>query len=276
MWPLIAAVLAVGAVNAGLGFAASILGRKRGERAPVPARAQPGPRTLFVTGCLLGLAAYPLVRTLSLSRGGLFLALLGLYYCVGFLLSAIEAIVFSSGPSPIRARDLLGALVMAGLCAGTATLVMSPAASGSLLGNLERWFELRGVQESLLRLALAAVAYMVAYCVIGSITWHFVRPYYEDPRYGLALRVPGARVILPMQLARGLGVTLMFLPFIAATSSQGVHEYLLLSSALALTAGVVPLVSAVAWPTFLRVAHGIEIVVFAFVFGFALWRLLGS
>lgn len=275
MWHLIAAVLAVGAVNAGLGISASILGRTRREGGPAP-RAEPGPRTLFVTGCLLALAAYPLVRTLSISTGGLFVALLGLYYCVGFLLSAIEAIVFSSGPSPIQPRDALGALVMASLCAGTASLVMSPASSASLLDNLERWFDLGGVQESALRIALAAVAFMVAYCVIGSITWHFVRPYYEDPRFGLSLRVPGAKVIIPLQLARGLVVTLVFLPFIASTSSQGAREYFLLSSALALPAGVVPLLSAVGWPTFLRLAHGIEIVIFAFVYGFALWRLLGT
>ena len=44
-----------------------------------------------------------------------------------------------------------------------------------------------------LNVAAAAIAYMVAYCVLGTIAWRFVREFYTDPVHGLHLRVSSAR-----------------------------------------------------------------------------------
>jgi len=119
----------------------------------------------------------------------------------------------------------------------------------------------------------AAIAYMVAYCVLGSMAWRFIGPYYTDPAHGLRLRVPSAAVILPLQVGRGLVATTVLLPFLLSATEQDLQWWLGLSVSLALVAAVVPLLNARDWPCYLRLVHGIEIALFCFVQAASLWWL---
>ena len=230
----------------------------------------------FMSGSLLALVTHPLVGSLRLSPAGLGVALWLLFFVVGFLLSMIEAVVFTEGPSSIGMRDVGGAAVISAVAAVVAALVMKPASPGSVVENLRRWVEAFGWTECALRVVLMAVAFMVAYNVIGSLTWPFVRPYYTDPKHGLRLRIPRAGVIIPLQVGRGLIAAIALAPLIASSTTQGMTWWGQFSLALAVTAGVVPLLNAVAWPIYLRVAQGVEIVVFSVVHAFALWRILAA
>ena len=235
---------------------------------------RPGWLPSFLSGCLFALAVTPLVASLHLSTPGLILALWSLLFVLGFLLSMIEAIAFADGPSPVRVRDIVGAAAAAGVAASVAAFLIRAPTSGSLLENFGRWIDAFGATRLAVRLLGTAVAFMVAYCVIGSLTWRFVRPYYEDPKLGLRLRIPsGPRVIL-LQLGRGLLAILALSPLLASSSVHGFDGWVRFSLALAVTSGVIPLLGAAGWPTYLRVVHGVEIVVFDLVYAFALWRIL--
>ena len=227
----------------------------------------------FLTGCLFALAVTPLVASLHLSTGWLILALWLLLFVLGFLLSMIEAKVFTEGPSPVRLRDLAGAMLASAAAASAAGCSIQASSPGSLSANFGRWIDSFGYTGLAIRLLGADVAFMVAYCVIGSVAWHFVRPYYEDPKFGLRLRVPSGALVISLQLGRGLLAVLALSPLLASSSAHGFDWWARFSLALAVTSGVIPLLSAEGWPTYLRVVHGVEIVVFALVYAFALSRI---
>lgn len=213
----------------------------------------------FAAGCLLVASVQPLVDVLHLSRLELFLALWSLCFVIGFLLIAIEAAVFTAGPAPLRPVHLLGALGLTAVASGIVAALVEPAATGSLVQNFQRSVASLGTGQWWLRIALAAVVYMVAYCVLGSITWYFVKPYYDDPKLGLKLRVPGGKVIITLQLGRGLAATLALLPLIVSVGIERAVWWPQMALALAMVGAVVPLVNAHDWPLRLRIAHALEI-----------------
>jgi len=275
-WRPIAETLAVGlAYSAAAGLPSFLLAQRARDGVARGIGKGSGAVAMFLSGCLFAISVRPLVATLELSVPGVMLALWLLWFVFGLLLSMIEANVFTEGPGPIRGRDVLGAMVATAIGATVAGGVIGAVATGSLAGNIARWIDGFGWQELALRLLGAAVAFMVAYCVIGSIVWRFVRRYYEDPKFGLRLRVPrGSRIIL-LQLGRGLLAVLALTPLLASTTAHGFVGWTRFALALAVTGGVLPLLGAAGWPVYLRVAHAVEIVVFEVVYASALWWILG-
>jgi hypothetical protein len=230
----------------------------------------------LLSGSLFALAVRPLIATLSLSPPGLVISLWLLLFVLGFLLSMIEAVAFSDGPSPLRPRHFLGAMAAAAAAALAAGTLIPAPTFGSLTRNLQLWADHFGTTRLLLRIVGAAVAFMVAYCFIGSLTWPFVRPYYTDPKLGLRLRIPSGPTVILLQLARGLLAVLALSPLLASSSAHGFDWWTRFSLALATTSGVIPLLGATRWPIRLRITHGVEIVVFALVYALALGRIFGA
>jgi len=123
--------------------------------------------------------------------------------------------------------------------------------------------------------AYTAITYMVAYCVIGSATWPFVRHHYEDPASPLSLRVPSGATIVPLQLARGLVATLVVLPLLASSSLEGLEAWPHLALTTTVTCALVPMLLVANWPGRLRLAHALEITVFSLVQSLAWCWFLG-
>jgi len=267
-------VLGVGVAYAIATSLPALLGKKALETRAA-GRTQPGWFMALISGGLFALAVRPVIASLTLSTHSLMLSLWLLLFVLGFLLSMIEAVAFSEGPSPIRMGHVGGAMVAAAAAAVAAGFLIKPPTSGSLVTNLEAWVDRFGWTNLAIRVVGTAVAFMVAYCVIGSVAWYFVRPYYTDPKFGLRLRVPRGPVIILLQLGRGLLAVLALAPLIASSSAQGFDWWRRFSIALAVTSGVIPILGAAGWPRYLRVVHGLEIVVFALVYAFALWKILG-
>ena len=126
------------------------------------------------------------------------------------------------------------------------------------------------------RLGGVAGLYTFVYVAIGSATWPFVREYYQDPDNGLTLRVPGGRTIIVLQTVRGLLTTMALFPLIAAVPALDTLWWLKLSLLLAVVMAIGPLVMATRWPGRLRLAHGIEISVFAVVYSLAVWLFIAG
>lgn len=229
-------------------------------------------RLVPVLSALLVLAGvYPLASVLDLSVPWMATALFVMIFVCGFLLHAIEASVFNAGR--VRRRDVAGACALAVVAAVIIALfVMSPS-SGTVARHVAGWFADNGTTGAWLRIALSAVSFMVVYNMIGSATWPLVRNYYEDPKYGLNLRVPRGRTVILLQLGRGLLATLALLPVLTSSLIDGVQWWGRLAVAFAMLAAIVPLVSAVNWPVRLRVIHAVEITLFALVQTFAWWKL---
>lgn len=266
------AVVAVGVAYSTV-ISLPVLLRLQGAGHAEEGHSRPGWLGSFLSGCLFALAVGPLIGSLHLSIPWLILALWCLLFVPGFLLSMIEARVFTEGPGPVRMPDVVGAMVASAVAASVAGYLFVARSSGSLPANLGRWIDTFGWTGLTVRLLGAAVAFMVAYCVIGSVTWPFVRRYYEDPKSGLRLRVPSGPRVVVLQVGRGLLAVLALAPLIASSSALGVDWWVRFAFAMSVTSGVIPLLGAAGWPTYLRLAHGAEIVVFELVYAFALWRI---
>ncbi len=230
----------------------------------------------LATGCILALALRPLVGSLRLGSLGVTASVWMFLLLLTFLLNMIEITVFTEGRSPVRLRDVIGAVLVSGVTASAVGAVTTTAAPGALMKNLAEWFNAFGWKEGVGRVLGAAVAYMVAYIVIGSATWPLVRSYYSNPSTGLRLRVPSGGVIIPLQTGRGLFVTLAVLPLAASTAAHGWDWGLRFWLALSASGAVVPLVLAREWPLRLRLIHGVEITVFFMVLTPALWWMLAA
>jgi hypothetical protein len=269
------AVVAMGVVYSTV-TSLPVLRRLQGSRQGEGRRSSgPGWLASFLSGCLFALAGRPLIASLHLSTHWLILSLWLLLFVLGFLLSMIEARAFTDGPSPVRVRDVIGAMAASAVAASVAGCLIKAPSPGSLSVNLEQWIDTFGWTGLVVRLLGAAVAFMVAYCVIGSVAWRFVRPFYADPKLGLRLRIPSGRLVVLLQLGRGLLAVVALAPLIASLSAHGFDWWARFAFALAVTSGVIPLLGAAGWPTYLRIVHGVEIVVFDLVYAFALWRILG-
>lgn len=96
----------------------------------------------------------------------------------------------------------------------------------------------------------------------------------QEPCRGLRLRIPSGPVVIVLQLGRGLLAVIALVPLLASSSARGLDWWYRFAFALAVTSGIIPLLGATGWPTKLRVAHAIEIVVFELVYAFGLWQIL--
>jgi hypothetical protein len=123
----------------------------------------------LLSGILLGGAARWFAGTVHLGALDLALTLWAVLFVLGFLLSAIEATVFSVGRGPIRLADLLGAMLLTGITAAVAGSVMQSTPESSLLQQFHVRIAALGWEQLALLVSGAAVAYMVAYCVLGTI-----------------------------------------------------------------------------------------------------------
>jgi NAD(P)-dependent dehydrogenase (short-subunit alcohol dehydrogenase family) len=225
------------------------MGIETDGRPVAPTRSRRPSASALGAAVLFVLAARPVVQTLTLTTVDVIVALWLLLFVFGFLLSMIEAAAFTAGPSPVDARQVLGAMVGSGAVAAVAGLLMRTPTDVSLVANVHAWIDRYGAANLLFRLTGTAVAFMVAYCVIGSATWPFVRRFYTDPSFGLRLQVPRGPVIIALQLARGVLAALALVPLLASTSAHGLDWWRRFGLVLAVTSGVIPLLLASGWPS---------------------------
>jgi hypothetical protein len=116
--------------------------------------------------------------------------------------------------------------------------------------------------------------YTVLYVALGSATWPFVREYYRDPKHGLALCVPTGRVIIGLQMVRGLATAFVLTPLMAAAPAPDATWWVRLALLLAAVMAIGPLIMATRWPRRLRWAHAIEISVFAVLYSLTVCFLI--
>lgn len=224
------------------------------------------------------LALLPLASATDLDRTGLFLACAAFLVVFGFVLHAVESRFYFTGEAAVPGRAWAGGIGLFLALAAVVALVAprGPGDARDLAAAVRHWAagEPRG---AFLPVALSTVAFMVLYCVIGSLTWPFVRRHYEGPGATLSLRVPSGPVVVGLQLGRGLAATVALLPLLAGLDEgiRGPVAWGLLVLPLGATFAVAPMIQAPRdWPLSLRLKHGVEILVFVALQAFAWWRFV--
>ncbi len=221
-------------------------------------------------------AAIPMYLSAQLSFWDTWLSLWAIIFVVGFALIALEGAFFMQSPEIHRVSQFVVAFIATGVMAAiVAALTSSDGLEFSLADKCRVLLAERSEKDWIARFAGVAGLYMLVYVVIGSATWPFVREYYSDPKKsGLTLRVPGGPTIIVLQTVRGLLTTMTLFPLIAIIPASDMIWWLKLSLLLAAIMAIGPLIMATRWPARLRLAHAIEISVFAVVYSFIVWMLI--
>lgn len=220
-------------------------------------------------------AAIPMYLSSQLSFWDTWLSLWTITFVVGFALIALEGAFFMQSPEIRRISQFVMAFSATGVMAAIAAiLVSSNSLEFTLADKCRVLLAERSGKDWIMRFIGVAGLYSFVYVAIGSATWPFVREYYENPNHGLPLRVPRARVIIPLQMVRGLLTTMALVPLIAAIPANDAVWWFRLSLLLAAIMAIGPLVMQTRWPARLRLAHAIEISVFAVVYSFTVWLLI--
>ncbi|MHC5065110.1 MAG: hypothetical protein ACYTG5_14180 [Planctomycetota bacterium] len=221
--------------------------------------------------------AVPLYLPAQLSFLDVFTSLWALSFLIGLVLNAVEGLVFMEKPEITRFSQYLSAFLGTALISALAALVCADLdAEFTLYQTTWAYIEAHALEDWLFRIGGAAGLYCFCYVAIGSATWPFVRRYYEDPKYGLNLRLPSGGLLVLLQLTRGLITSLVLLPICAAVPGADWLWWLRLSLLLAAVIAIAPLLMAVNWPKRLRLTHAIEISVFAAVWSLVVWWLLAG
>lgn len=220
-------------------------------------------------------AAIPMYQGATLSFLYVWLSLWLILYVIGFALIALEGIFFMVKPEIRHISQYIAALIATGVMAAiAAAFVSSNTFEFTLVDMVREFLEQRSALDGALRLLGVSGLYTLVYVAIGMATWPLVRSHYEDPNHGLALRAPGAPVIILLQMTRGLLTALALVPLVAAIPATDTTWWLKLSLLLATVMAIAPLLMATKWPARLRLTHAIEISVFAVVYSWIVWWLL--
>jgi hypothetical protein len=135
-------------------------------------------------------------------------------------------------------------------------------------------FSSRRLSAWLVRLPLAELSYVVTYFVFGAIAFHYTRPYYTEPSYGLNLKLPDPGVVLKLQFLRSFIYLATALPLISGLRLRKLQKGILIGLLLFVAGGLAPLVSYPHWPALLRYYHTLEILSQNFTSGFLFVLLL--
>jgi len=270
LWRLPLCALAYVASAAASGALVSALGLPLPE---VPK--QTDERTLglcLILGSLaLGLGLAPLARRLRGTFAVRSLALAGLcYICLG-VNTPIEAAIFTSlgGMTAIPVFSILPCLLFGVMMA----LLFRPVEQGSsFLSDARRFFEGRTPGQWAGRLAAAVCAFPLIYWTFGLMIAPWVRPYYEQGQFGLAL--PSATVIVLVQLLRGALFLAAALPILVLWSGPQRQRILSLGLAFYVLVGLFSMIQTYWLAPTLLILHSLEIFVDSMVYALVLAPLL--
>ena len=223
---------------------------------------------------LLGPALVPLARYTAGSRllRGLALSSL-IFICIGpatILEAKIFLTIYAHGGV---LAGILAALPPSLLCGMVLSYLLPQAQPEISVATKWRSFFTAHTRSSwAARLALAILAFAIAYFLFGMMVAPFVVPYY---RAGiLSLTLPPFSVIVPVLFVRSAMFLLACLPFVALWTRSRLSLILSLGFAHWCLTGLLGMILVFFWPVAMRVGHGLEIGADSFAYVTALVFLL--
>lgn len=186
-------------------------------------------------------------------------------YLLYYLLNILDGLLFSPLPNMSTGivSDVFPALFMAAV---TAWLWKPAAVDSPRDGVVQEYFASRKAGEWVWRLALAWLAYLPIYYLMGRAVEPFVRHYYEDPSLGLGLTLPPSLgVLIAMQVLRGALFLLAALPIIFAWRGSQKGLWLWLGTMIFIQIAGQGILQAYWLPLGLRIPHSLELLSDSFI-----------
>jgi len=233
--------------------------------------------TTFLSGVVIGLTLGPLSARLAIptaDRAGMLFVVI---FVLNSLINVIEALFFTTIPAAEQVHGLVtSAIGHAGLAVLLALLFRPVSVERELLTALSETLGQRRWTAWVWRFGLAALLYVPTYFSFGMLIYPLVRPYYEAPALGLGLAVPGFKVILPLEVGRGLLYVLTLFPLVAVLRRSRQSLAFWIGLTIAVLGAWAPMLQVNWWPLTLRVVHGLEITADSVVHGLIIAWLLGT
>lgn len=217
------------------------------------------------------LAAGILTLGLSWSEANIvqgFLAVLCVYFAVGYINTLDEALFFHLETGRQLAAGLLGGLLVS--VALAAVLVIAPPL------RVSRAPAAKVRSNPWLRIPLLACAYVAIYFAAGLLVRPYVITFYMRFYHGRPL--PGLGDLLIVEALRGLLYLAAAWPWLRLLQGNRLNGALFLGAAYSILGGIAPLLLPnPLMPGNIRLAHGVEIGISNFIFGaLVAWTLTGK
>ncbi|MEW6754612.1 MAG: hypothetical protein AB1505_27060 [Candidatus Latescibacterota bacterium] len=226
---------------------------------------------LFAGSFALTSGLLPLAGRLAAGWRGRWLVLAWFLLASFAVGNPLEDAIYSSAEGLLWMVPVL--VLPCALLAGALALLWAPrSAPGAGPGGLGSWRAGWPPARCIPRILAAVVAFPAVYFGFGIIASPLVAEYYRDGVAGLAL--PAARVILGVELLRGLLFALAVLPVIRAWCGSRRELVRALGLALFVLGATFEIVLAYQLPLVLRVTHTVEILADSLVYAWVLVSLL--
>ena len=253
------------------GAAASLVGLQAAPMAPGANRNLSLLHSLLLSP-LLAFALACLARDLAgsfVARASILSFLAWIAYAVCDQLEGLLVSTYSTGFWFAVVESLVASL----LCGGAVAWLFPPAQGGRSLGAASRaFFSGRRAGAWLWRIAVAAVAFVPIYFIIGLLVLPFVRHAYEQNLYGL--QEPAVDRLLAILLVRSVLFATACLPVLIAWQGTKRSLFFRLGVALFLLVAWPSIFTAYWLPWSLRVPHTLEILADEFIYSGVLVALL--
>lgn len=227
-----------------------------------------------LAGVVIGLTLGPLSTRLRVPLLDRAIAMFLAIFVVMTLLSAVEAVFFTTFVTTANFAALPMQALTEALLALVIAWLFPPSSVEETLGQaLRATLASRSAFGWLWRFIVAGVLYVPIYLLFGVLISPIVVPYYTA--MGLPLVIPPFSVMIPLEIARGLVFALALFPLIALLRGPRWRTAFWIGLTIAALGGWAPMLSGSFLPMTLRLVHGAEITADSFVQGLMLTWVLG-
>jgi hypothetical protein len=228
----------------------------------------------IASGALFALVLIPLARRVHRGWPIRILALILPLYWIYTASNEIELFFFTNS-HPSLSGQVISYLValLAALVVATLTAWFFPPSTQSIASSGARPH--RSLLSWLWHIVLAGILYVPTYLLFGALIYPVVRPYYNNPAYGLHLVTPPIETWITLEVVRGICYVLALLPVLLVMRGPRWQTSLYLFAVIGMMNSWVPLLLAgsMIWPLTLRLGHTLEITGDALVQGFTIGLL---
>jgi hypothetical protein len=208
---------------------------------------------ILITALLSVLAARlpyrPLVR---------FLAIFVPFFWINAGSNTLELMFFSTYTAPAVIGTWIDTFIETLLIVGVFVWLLPAAEKYRGMPGLLTLLEQRPLWSWVWRSLLVATLYVPTYWTFGALIYPIVKPYYNNPAYGLNLTIPSLGTLLVLELVRGLLYVVALLPVLAVTRGSRLQTWLYVFVFIGMF-NAWQLVVNLTWPAQLRFGHAAEI-----------------
>ncbi len=229
-----------------------------------------------INGFVLAIFLAWFISKVDLKPGSTFILVWFSLFMIGGFNNFLEAYFFTKQFNSIESfmMAILISLFNTLLQSISAILLLQPNGRNDITTALKSYESSRTRSSWMKRIIAASVLFFPIYFTFGAMVSPFVVPYYSQPSSGLI--IPSFKVMIPLELLRGVIYTAVLLIVLACIKSERRLDLFVSSALLYIPGAFIPLISVASISFMSPVApyHMVEIFADSVVYGYAASHLI--